>query len=109
MLALTNFHILNFQEEENNTAVVVSRNKKDINRLLQSDTSSNDSVTQSQPPLVEEEGLNMPMMESGVNSTGGPTTRRAWQDWCKSSNNSNHDSQSEADEGKKFPRKTSRE
>ncbi len=101
MLTLTNFCILNFQEEENNTAVVVSRNKKDINRLLQSDTSSNDSVTQSQPPHVEEESLNMPMMESGVNSTGGPTTRRAWQDWCKSSNNSNHDSQSEADEGKK--------
>ncbi|XP_046446473.1 histone-lysine N-methyltransferase, H3 lysine-79 specific-like isoform X2 [Daphnia pulex] len=93
------------KEEENNTAVVVSRNKKDINRLLQSDTSSNDSVTQSQPPHVEEEGLNMPMMESGVNSTGGPTTRRAWQDWCKSSNNSNHDSQSEADEAKKIVKK----
>jgi hypothetical protein len=98
----TNFLILNFQEEENNTTTGVGRNKKDINRILQSDTSSNDSVTQSQPARIEEEGLNMPMMESGVNSTGGPTTRRAWQDWCKGSNNSNHDSQSEVDEGKRF-------
>ena len=98
----TNFPILNFQEEENNTTTGVGRNKKDINRMLQSDTSSNDSVTQSQPARIEEEGLNMAMMESGVNSTGGPTTRRAWQDWCKSSNNSNHDSQSEVDEGKRF-------
>lgn len=39
------------------------------------------------------------MMDGAVNSAGGPTTRRAWQDWCKSSNNSNHDSQSEEEEG----------
>lgn len=71
--------------------------------MLQSDTSSNDSLTQAQPALRAdlEEGLNMPMTE-GVNSAGGPTTRRAWQDWCKSSNNSNHDSQSETEEGTKL-------
>lgn len=95
---------LQFQEDENSAIVGVGRNKKDINRMLQSDTSSNDSVSQTQPALrVDlEDGLNMPMTETGVNSAGGPTTRRAWQDWCKSSNNSNHDSQSEADEGMKL-------
>lgn len=69
---------------------------------MQSDTSSNDSVTPSQPLLRvdAEENLGMPMMDGAVNAAGGPTTRRAWQDLCKSSNNSNHDSQSEEEEGK---------
>ncbi|KAI9565726.1 putative histone-lysine N-methyltransferase [Daphnia sinensis] len=91
------------KEDENSAIVGVGRNKKDINRMLQSDTSSNDSVSQTQPAhrVDLEDNLSMPMTETGVNSAGGPTTRRAWQDWCKSSNNSNHDSQSEADEAKK--------
>lgn len=85
------------QEDETPASAVTGRNKKDLNRLLQSDTSSNDSVTQPQllSRVDSEEALGLPMMDGAVNSAGGPTTRRAWQDWCKSSNNSNHDSQSE--------------
>ena len=43
----------------------------------------------------------MPVEGGGANSSGGPTTRRAWQDLhgCKSNNNSNHESLSEEEEG----------
>ena len=83
------------QDEENHKT---GRNKKDLSRMLQSDTSSNDSQTQTR--IECEDAVGQPDLQTAA----GPTTRRAWQDWCKSS--SNHgDSQSDSDEGKKERRK----
>ena len=89
----------------------LGRNKKDPNKiLLQSDTSSSDSLTQSQPPsrVDSDDGATgggagpggyTQLSVDGLNMAGGPTTRRAWNDLCKSGNNSNHESNSEDDEG----------
>ena len=77
-----------------------------------SDTSSNDSQSQPQSRVDSVDDLAPaahPPAVDGCNPTGaggaappssaaGPTTRRAWQDWCKSSTNSNRDSQSDADD-----------
>ena len=83
------------KEEETNQRAV-RNTRKDLNRIVQSDTSSNDSHSQ-MFRVDSEELANLP--DSHVLGAGGPTTRRAWQDWCKVSNNSNHDSQSEDEEG----------
>lgn len=106
------------QEEVNNlrTAVVAvaaataahGRNKKDLNRMLQqhqqSDTSSTDSHSHPSSRVDSDDGngagpgqFDHPSMDD-MNVAGGPTTRRAWQDLCKSGNNSHHESHSEEDD-----------
>ena len=107
------------QEEENNLRTAVSavaaataahgRNKKDLHRMLQhhqpSDSSSNDSQYQPPSHIDSDDGnsatgpahFDHPSMD-GLNAMGGPTTRRAWQDLCKSGNNSHHESHSEEEE-----------
>jgi len=74
----------------------VRNTRKDLNRIMQSDTSSSDSHSQAFR-VDSDEVSNLP--DSHVLGAGGPTTRRAWQDWCKVSNNSNHDSHSEDEDG----------
>jgi len=55
-------------------------------------------------PALDEAGLShgLATLSTGLGGsalTAGPTTRRAWQDWCKGSNHSNHgDSHSDSDD-----------
>ena len=91
-------------------AAAHGRTKKDLNpnRLLpHSDTSSTDSLSPSQPPsrVDSDDGASAqpppfaPLSMDGLNNvTGGPTTRRAWNDLCKSGNNSHHESHSEEED-----------
>ena len=92
------------QDEEHHprTGVTSNHTKKELHQRLaqlqqSTDTSSsNDSLNalQSASHHVDENII-------GMEATGGagPTTRRAWQDYCKSGNNSHHESHSEEDNG----------
>lgn len=76
-----------------------SRGKKDL-RALPSDPSSNDSLPNMQCAAYNETDENKAASANTEESTApGPTTRRAWQDFCKSGNTSQLESQSDEEEG----------
>ncbi len=91
------------EEHHSRTGVTSSHTKKELHqRLVQlqqsTDTSSsNDSLN----TLIQSASHHMNENIIGIEAAGGagPTTRRAWQDYCKSGNNSHHESHSEEDEG----------
>lgn len=97
-----------FQDEEHHSRMGVTSNhtKKELHQRLQqlqqsTDTSSsNDSLIALQSSSHHQADENFIGMEVAGTGGAGPTTRRAWQDYCKSGNNSHHESHSEDEEGK---------
>lgn len=84
----------NWKEEENHRG----RGKKEL-RALPSDPSSNDSLINMQS-FNEIDENKAAATNTEENAVAGPTTRRAWQDFCKTGNNSQPESQSDEEEGR---------